>query len=156
MSDIYYVGDAIDLSYKVLVSPNPQYKLVALTVSVFSDEGEIIHDDPVSIVDDVVKYTISPAMTRHRGNYAALFTHQFTNGQTKTHPIMFSVLPRGIPKEVEDMPVVNLTEESTDDEVEAAVGMTMRKLRRQGVEHSTNVTVTYLGAEERIQRRIPK
>ena len=156
MSDIYYVGDAVDLAYRVVESPNPLHKIIALTVSVFSDEGEIIHDDPTTIVDDMVKYTISPTMTTHRGNYVALFTHWFSHGQVKTHPIMFSVLPRGIPKEAEGTPVIDLNEESTDDEVEGAVSRTLRMLRRQGIESSVSVAITYSTAEEKIQRRIPK
>ena len=149
-----YIGDSVDLSYEITETPNPLHQMIGVSVSVFNEEGQIVYEDPVQIVDNVVKYVVNPEMTKHRGNYVAHFTHRFSNNLTKTHSVFFPILPRGIPAETLNTPVMDLTEESTPNEVEHAVGSTLRWLRRRGVEQEQNKDVTYDTAQLKTKKRI--
>jgi len=131
MAELNFVGDTVDLAYEVNVDEIAPLKIVSITVSVFSEEGEIIHEDPCTILNGVVEYTVDSSMTTHRGDYMAVFNLEFTGGIKKTYKMPFVVLPRGIAKEGIGTHVSSLTEDSTEDEVEGAIDADIRNIRRE-------------------------
>ncbi len=153
--DLYYVGDTVNLGFKIEQEGQRPALIESITVSVFGDEGEIIHEDPVTATNDVVSYTIDSTLTRHQGDYAALFTVKFNRGQIKAHRVLYSVLPRGVPPGAANLPVLNLSKTSTDHEVEGAVGSSIRIARRRNG-GKEKPQVVYAAAQQKTGKRIPK
>ncbi len=169
MKDLYYTGDAINLSYSVTprlsvkVGEDPPFgirnnntestRLTKINVNVFSNEGEIVHEDPVMVVDNVVKYSLNGEMTKHSGDYAAFFNMVFANGQPKTYKVVFTVLPRNLDidkKEVSQ--TTQLTVDSSEGDIETALGTDIRNTRRAG----GNTKTVFDVAQEKVGRRLPK
>lgn len=156
MADLYFVGDTIDLAYEVNVDEIAPLKVVEITVSVYTEEGEIIHEDPVTLVNGVVEYTIESAMTKHSGDYMAVFTLRFTEGKDKTFEIPIVVLPRGLSKESIGTYVNMLDEESTDNEVEEAIDRDLRDIRRSGRDAIEGYLLVLQIAQYKTGRRKPR
>lgn len=156
MGTIHYVGDSIDLSFEIVITPANAPALQSITVSVFSDEGEIIHEDPLTLVDNMVSYTISPEMTRHAGNYAAMFTVKLANNMVKTHRMLFAVLPRGAPEEGKELDVAQLDENANEDTVNKAISSSLRKSRRANKGAGDAIDTVYETAQKKAQRYIPR
>lgn len=162
MSDLYYIGDSVPFSFEIQsgyarigeqpyfkAEESPQAKLLKINVSIFTDEGQIVQEDPVEVVDNTVTYTLDPAMTKHSGDYAAIFSMTFGNGQEKTYKMYKAVLPLNASR---DLPTEDLTPESTEIEIETALGKGMRMARKRGGQ----VQEAYDSAQAKIHRRLPK
>lgn len=122
-----------------------------MNVSIFNDEGEIVHEDAVTLVDNVVQYTLAPEMTKHAGDYAAFFAITFDNNQQHTYKMPFAVLPKNIERTENDT-TGDLTPESTDLEIEQALGSDIRARRKMGKDTKS----AYEAAQESIGRRLIK
>lgn len=136
--DLHYVGDTVNLGFMIDVDDTSLIRMqptvvTSASVSIYTDAGEIIHDDPVTIIDNVVKYTLDSSMTKHAGDYSALFTIIFNGSEVKTHPIDFTVLPRTVTKNSKSRKVSKLSNNSSENEVEAAVDGDLRLARRSGM-----------------------
>ena len=156
MGDLYYVGDTVSLSFEVSIEDIAPIKVETIIVSVFSEEGEIIHEDPVTILEGVVRYEIDPAMTKHAGDYSALFEMTFTGGQKKTYQMPFSILPRGVSSKEGSTRVGKLTKDATDNEVEAAIREDLRALRKGGGTPEENSKLIFEIAQRKLGRRLPR
>lgn len=160
MGDLYYIGDTVTLAFKIeanntltdrdkpVTNPNMP-NLTKFNVSIFNEDGEIVHEDAVTKVDNEISYIFKPPLTKHAGDYAAFFNMVFATGQESTYKMPFTVLPKGI--ERKGM-ASQLDKNSTDDAVEQAMGADMRSARRIG-EHAKDV---YNRAQESIGRRMEK
>jgi len=165
MGDLSYVGDAVNLSYAietrvsvkfgerraVSIGSDAELPLTKINVSVYNEEGEIVHEDPVKVVDNIVYYTLAPELTKHAGDYAAFFSMTFGADQDRTFKMPFAVLPIKI-EDREETDSDKLTSASTEIQIQNAVGIDMRKLRRKG----KKTQVAYDIAQEAIGKRIPK
>lgn len=160
IENIFYIGDTIPLAYMVRSRTKAIAKVLEVSVSVFSDEGEVVHEDPVQIIDNVVKYELSSDVTKHRGDYIAIFTHRFPNNEIKSHTIRFSIIPRGLPEEAEELPVSRLDDTSTENDVEKAISETLRLLRRRNrgeqLQFKRDLALAYDTAQWKLGKRIPK
>jgi len=153
-NQLYYVGDSVTIEFVVSSAPDPQVPIIGMGVSVFNNEGEIIHDDPISMVDNVIKYTISEEQTKHRGNYAALFNFKFNDSTSKTHTVKFTVLPKGVPsEEIKKSEVGKLTPKSKESEIEQAMKTTIRKVRRQPGNYKKKLEEVRDTAQSKTKRR---
>ncbi len=150
--DLYYVGDTVHLAFEIDISKLAPIKVETIKVSVFSGEGEIVHEDAVAAVDNVVKYELDGSMTRHSGDYAAFFDMTFTGGTMKTYRVPFVVLPRDIPSKVKDSRASELNKDSTDNEIETALSGDLRKSRRGGQDSK----IVFEIAQHRVGKRLPK
>jgi len=165
MGDLYYVGDTVNLAFAmetetsmklgsspaVLIASGQQPTITSIRVSVYSDEGEIVHDDPVKIMNNTVHYTISPELTRHAGDYSAFFNIDFDGQQKHTYKILFSILPRNIDR-TNKTKSSKLNEDSTELEVYESLGSDIRNMRRAG----KNADRAYEIAQENVGRRLQK
>jgi len=153
-SKLYYVGDTIPIDFEVTATPNPMIPIIGMSVSVFSSEGEIIRDDPVTMVDNIINYKVPGKQTKHRGEYAAIFDLHFNDGTKKSHSIKFTVLPRGAPsEEVKKSEVNKLTPQSKETEIEQAVKTTIRKVRRQPGNYKKKLEEVRDTAQSKTKRR---
>ncbi len=166
MGDLYYVGDTVDLAFAInvftsvvfgvdkpiKVAENLKAKITKINVSIFSEQGQIVHEDPVTVIDNVVKYQLNGDMTKHSGNYAAFFHITFGSDRTKTHKILFVVLPRNLDtKKKEVANTARLTPKSTDGQIIEAIGHDTRTARRLG-----NIQTVMDMAQTKVGRRLPK
>lgn len=156
MGDLYYVGDTVKLAFEVSIEDIAPIKVETIIVSVFSEEGEIIHEDPVTIVEGVVRYEIDPTMTKHAGDYSALFEMTFTGGRIKTFQMPFSILPRGASAKEKDTHAGKLTKDSTDNEIEDALRRDLREMRKKGGDPDENNKLIFEIAQRKLGRRLPR
>ena len=157
METPYTVGESIPLKFHAEWM-GEQITPESASVSVFSEEGNIVNEDPAEINDEgEIEYIVDSNLTKHTGDYVAHFTLHFPNQMmVKNHPINFSVLPREIPTETINTLVAALTGNSTDEEIEEAIASTIRKLRKQGFELRFAVKQTYDTAQKKLGRRLGK
>jgi hypothetical protein len=151
MNDLYYVGDTVNLRF-FAESPAGKVKPTSGTVSIYSPEGEIIHNDAYIIDQDVIRYEISSKYTAKAGNYQATFDLNFED-QKKTHVIPFVILPRGIAREAEDTPVIKLDPAAVEEAVEDAIQETIRALRKK-MSLKDAIRISYETAQQKTGRRI--
>lgn len=156
MGDLNYVGNDVTLSFEVVIDDLLPIKVETVTISVYSEEGEIIHEDPVTILEGIVEYKIDGAMTKHAGDYKASFELTFTGGQTKNHEEFFSILPRGASPKAEAMQVGKLVEDSSDNDVEAAIREDLRALRKKGGSPDENSKLIFEIAQRKLGKRLPR
>ncbi len=163
--DLYYTGESIPLSFRITAGTSVQLgnskpfsinmdessgvKLTKINVSVVNKEGELVREDPVTVVDNVVSYTLAPELTKHAGDYAAFFDMEFEGGRKKVYKMPFAVLPWSMSREGKSS---KLNRQSEDIEIETALGQDIRANRKK----SKPAQEAYNVAQEKLGRRLEK
>ncbi len=131
MAKLFYEGNKETLQFKA-EDKRGTLKPYHSFVSIFNDEEQLVFDAPVQINDNELSFAIPDDIMGKSDDYVAVFTIDFTPQIRRNHAIRFAVVPREVPEEFKFEPVADLTDESTPDEIETAVGHTLRHLRRGG------------------------
>jgi len=153
---VFYVGETVPLAFEIFpVSPRSSALIVDISVSVYSDAGEILRNEPVTVIDNRVKYLVPEKTTKAAGNYKAIFTVRSRLGETIAHAIPFTVIPRGVKSPVKGLLVENLHSESTEEEILKSISKDMRTLGRMG-KRDEHKNAVYDVAQDRTMKRIPR
>jgi len=153
---VFYVGETVPLAFEIYpVSPRSSTLIVDISVSIYSDAGEIIRNDPVTVIDNQVKYLVPEKTTKSAGNYKAIFTVRSRLGETIAHSIPFTVIPRGIKSPAKNLLVENLHLESTEEEILRSISRDLKTIRSLGKLDEYKDSV-YAVAQERTKKRIPR
>jgi hypothetical protein len=125
----YYEGDAVPVSFYVREGFKPRNPHSA-SVTVYRGKEVILSSVSAEVSGNLVRYTVPSDYTYKRGDYMAEFTVYLP--APRTHKIWFRILPRGavISKQKDAEFTKDITDKSTAQEIDSAVGMATRALRR--------------------------
>jgi hypothetical protein len=138
VSRLYRLGQDIDIKFVVSGIASLENMNLAVTAKVYDSEGKQISAllSP-SVVERTVRLVVPSNLIAQSGDYVVVFA--ITDGLKPPQdiPIYFAVYSH---EGQDPLPVITLSPESTDNEVETALGMGTRSERRKGTAKEANAT----------------
>ena len=135
MAAPYYTGDDVKLKFGVAQKGQRNIKVTSATISLSGPKGEIWSSTPAEVDNDVVRMEIGGGVHDVPGDYIAEFKVGIAPDIKATHRIKYRILQREpiFSNEI-DRELMPVDEESSDYEIQGAIGSCIRRLRRMSMD----------------------